>query len=323
MNWTRIERKVHRFGFVSMGCPCELHLETPDVTLAESVAARAKAEVDRLDRKYSHYRNDSLVARIGACADARVAIEVDSETADLLDFSSLLYRQSAGMFDITAGALTRLWDLRSGRVPGAAEIDRTRRICGWHRVQWQRPRLNLGAVGMRLDLGGVVKEYAADRAARICRDAGLRSGLVDLGGDICVIGRHLDGGSWLAGITAPRGERRAIADISLSQGALATSGDYERVMLVDGRRYSHIIDPVSGYPVESYASISVVAASCLVAGAASTIGMLLGVQAGKRWLQTLGLPYLCIDADGDMHGSLRDAGAPAALPMPNPHPAAT
>jgi thiamine biosynthesis lipoprotein len=90
----------------------------------------------------------------------------------------------------------------------------------------------------------------------------------------------------------------------LRSGGLATSGDYERVMIVDGHRYSHIVDPVSGWPVESFASVSVVAGSCLVAGAASTLGMLLGVDAGYAWLHKLGLPFLCIDADGKASGSL-------------------
>ena len=108
----------------------------------------------------------------------------------------------------------------------------------------------------------------------------------------------------LAGIKAPRDTTRAIAQIELQRGGLATSGDYERVMIVDGRRYSHIVDPLTGYPVESFASVSVVADSCLVAGAASTLGMLLGLEAGYAWLRDLGLPFLCIDADGKASGTL-------------------
>jgi thiamine biosynthesis lipoprotein len=157
---------------------------------------------------------------------------------------------------------------------------------------------------MRLDLGGVVKEYAADRAAQLCREVGVDRGVVDLGGDLAVVGVHADGSPWLAGIKAPRNPDSAIAQIELRSGGLATSGDYERVMIVDGRRYSHIIDPVSGYPIESYASVSVLADSCLVAGAASTLGMLLGVEAGYEWLQGLGLAFLCIDAEGNASGTL-------------------
>lgn len=295
---------MHQFRFNAMGCPCELQLETADAESARAAAALAQAEVDRLDRKYSHYRDDSLVARIGASADAGTSIDVDDETADLLDFSTTLHAQSGGRFDITTGALTKLWDLQNRRVPSDSEIASALAQCGWHRVVWQRPRLQLGVPGMRLDLGGVVKEYAADRAAQCCRDAGIAHGLVDLGGDIAVIGAHVDGTPWLAGIKAPRDTRRALAKIELHSGGLATSGDYERAMVVDGRRYSHIIDPISGYPVESFTSVSVLAETSLVAGAASTLGMLLGPQAGYEWLQGLGLPFLCIDSEGKASGTL-------------------
>lgn len=304
MNQARRSAHVHRFGFNAMGCPCELQLETRDRELAHAAAALAQAEVERLDRKYSHYRDDSLVAQIGASADAGTHVDVDDETADLLDFSATLHAQSSGRFDITAGALTKLWDLQSGRVPSDDEIRSTLARCGWHRVVWQRPRLKLGVPGMRLDLGGVVKEYAADRAAQCCRDAGTIHGVVDLGGDLAVIGAHQDDSAWLAGIKAPRDPSHAIAKIAVHRGGLATSGDYERCLLVDGRRYSHIIDPVSGYPVESFASVSVLAETCLVAGAASTLGMLLGPQTGFAWLQGLGLPFLCIGADGKTSGTL-------------------
>ena len=303
MTNARARYAIHPYRFSSMGCPCELQLEA-EADVAARAAAAAQAEVDRLDRKYSHYRDDSLVAQIGASADAGESIVVDNETADLLDFSATLHAQSGGRFDITAGTLTKLWDLQSGRVPGMAAIERARARTGWSRVSWQRPHLRLGVPGMRLDLGGVVKEYAADRAAQVCRDTGIVHGIVDLGGDLAVVGPHADHSPWLAGIKAPRDTSRAFAQIELHRGGLATSGDYERSMVVDGRRYSHIVDPVSGYPVESFASVSVVADSCLVAGAASTLGMLLGLQAGYDWLSGLGLPFLCIDAEGNASGSL-------------------
>jgi len=294
---------IHPFRFNAMGCPCVLQLEAEASSVARAAAA-ARAEVDRLDRKYSHYRDDSLIALIGAAADAGQSIDVDNETADLLDFAAMLHAQSNGRFDITAGALTKLWDLHGARVPEPPAIADALARTGWHRVDWQRPRLHLKISGMRLDLGGIVKEYAADRAAQLCRETGVDHGLVDLGGDITVIGPHADGSAWLAGIKAPQDTTHAIAQIELDRGGLATSGDYERVMIVDGRRYSHIVDPLSGYPAESFASVSVVADSCLVAGAASTLGMLLGPTEGHAWLRGLGLPFLCIDANGVTSGTL-------------------
>jgi len=306
VNSAHERRLIHRFDFNAMGCPCALQLEA-DAEVAARAAAAAQAEVDRLDRKYSHYRDDSLVAQIGASADAGESIVVDTETADLLDFSATLHAQSGGRFDITSGALTRLWDLQNVRIPDAAAIERARACCGWDRVEWKRPHLRLGVKGMRLDLGGVVKEYAADRAAQVCRDVGIVHGIVDLGGDLAVVGAHPDGSPWLAGIKSPRATSRAFAQIELHAGGLATSGDYERAVIVDGRRYSHIVDPASGIPVESFSSVSVVADSCLVAGAASTLGMLLGLRAGHDWLLGLGLPFLCIDADGNASGTLAGA----------------
>lgn len=298
--------ELHRFAFNAMGCPCALQVEA-DAVGAQRAAAAVKAEVDRLDRKYSHYRDDSLVAMIGASADGGDSIVLDNESADLLDFSATLHAQSGGRFDITAGALTRLWDLQQQRVPDGAVLAEARARCGWQRVEWQRPRLRLGVAGMRLDLGGVVKEYAADRAAEICRQNGIRHGIVDLGGDLAVIGAHADGSAWLAGIKAPRNPANVYASIELDRGGLATSGDYERVMIVDGKRYSHIVDPTNGRPVDSFASVSVLAASCLVAGAASTVAMLLGLEQGAAYLRELGLPWLAVDADGRTRGTIEVA----------------
>jgi thiamine biosynthesis lipoprotein len=293
-----------RYAFSSMGCPCEIHIEHDNEVHALDAARAAEAEVQRLDAKYSHYRDDSLIGDFARASNAGIALDVDEETGNLLDFSAALCAQSEGRFDISAGPLIRLWDLHSGRVPSAEEIDAVRTHCGWNRVQWNRPHLSFDVAGMRLDLGGVVKEYAADRAAKVCRDHGIAHGVVDLGGDLALIGPHGDGAPWRVGIKAPLAPGAAAAEIDLAHGALATSGDYERVMIVEGHRYSHILDPRSGMPVESFASVSVIADSCLVAGSASTLAMLFGLERGAAWLRELGLPHLTIDAQGRMAGNI-------------------
>jgi FAD:protein FMN transferase len=282
------------FSFAAMGCPCALHIETESQTQAQQAFAIAEAELRRLDGKYSHYRDDSLIAEWAAHAGSEAPLSVDDETAALLDFAAMLHEQSAGRFDITAGTLTQLWDLRGATLPSASAISDALTRVGWQRLQWQRPRLSIPIPGMRVDLGGIVKEYAADRVALLCRDAGFQHGMVDLGGDLAVIGAHHDGSAWRVGIKSPHAPDQASAHIDISSGGLATSGDYERCLIVDGRRYSHIIDPRSGMPIDSFASVSVSAPSCLVAGAAATLAMLLGVEEGARYLTDLGLPHLCL-----------------------------
>lgn len=294
--------EVYKFEFSTMGCPSALHVEAATENLAQAAYATTRAECERLDRKYSHYRGDSLVADL--TRHAGEAVEVDEETANLLDFAAALHAQSGGLFDITSGALTRLWDAQRGRLPTAGEIAQAKQVSGWQRMQWQRPLLRLTVAGMRLDLGGLVKEYAADRCAELCRDAGVTSGVVDLGGDLALIGAHRDGAPWIVGIKAPRVPGRASARIELPRGGLATSGDYERVLIVDGRRYSHIVDPRDGTPVRSFASISVVADSCLIAGAAATLAMLQGLDRGGGYLRELGLPHLCIEDNGHISGDI-------------------
>jgi thiamine biosynthesis lipoprotein len=293
---------VYKFDFSTMGCPCTLHLEADTATTAQAALAATLAECERLDRKYSHYRDDSLIAHIATRPGEH--FEVDEETANLLDFAATLYAQSDGMFDITAGPLTRLWDAQRGRVPTPDEIARALCVTGWKYVGWTRPTLQLQRHGMHIDLGGLVKEYAADRCAQLCREAGITSGVVDLGGDLALIGPHCDGTPWVVGIKAPRTPGRASARIELPRGGLATSGDYERALIIDGRRYSHIVDPRSGVPVQSFASVSVVADSCLIAGAAATLAMLLGVERGGAYLRELGLPHLCIEDDGRVSGDI-------------------
>jgi thiamine biosynthesis lipoprotein len=301
-----------------MGSPCELHLHADSEARFEAVAEAALAEVARLERKYSRYREDSLASQINARAGDPDGIDLDGETASLLDYAELAWAQSDGLFDISSGVLRRAWNFRSGRLPAREEIAALQPLVGWDKLRWQRPHLTLLVPGMQLDFGGYVKEYAADRVAALCRELGLRHGLVDLGGDLAVVGPHPDGSPWRVGIRHPRAPEGAIASLALSAGGIATSGDYERCLLADGRRYSHLLNPKTGWPVHGLASVTVAASHCLVAGTASTIAMLKGKRGGAAWLDRLGLPSLRVDAHGNLSGSL----APAACPAGTQHHAA-
>lgn len=277
--------RLLRHRFRAMGSPCALHLYGGLAAVDAAVS-----EVARLERKYSRYRADSLASRINRSAGDARGIWVDEETALLLDYADVCHRESGGAFDITSGVLRH----------GPWALPRV----GWWRVRWEAPRLVLPRAGMEIDFGGYVKEYAADRVAELCRRAGAPSGLVDLGGDLAVIGPHPDGEAWVVGIRDPARPDCAAASIAVYRGAVATSGNYERYMVVDGKRYGHLLDPRTGWPVESFASVSVVAGHCLIAGTASTIAMLRGLVAGAQWLEELGLPHLRLSWDGELAGTL-------------------
>ncbi len=298
--------RLERYPFSAMGSPCELRLWGPDAGLLDRVARQGIAEVARLEAKYSRYRDDSLASRINRSAGDPAGVEVDDETAGLLDYAETCFEQSGGLFDITSGILRRVWNFKEGRVPEPAEVDNVRRCIGWQRVRWRRPRLVLPLTGMELDFGGYVKEYAVDRVAELCRGQGVLHGLVDLGGDLGVIGPHPDGKPWIVGIRHPRRPGSAMATLPLGAGGLASSGDYERCMVVDGKRYGHILNPKTGWPMNGLVSVSVAASHCLIAGTASTIAMLKGVREGKGWLDELGLSNLRVDPAGQISGTLAE-----------------
>ena len=296
--------RLRRYAFRAMGGPCELKLYGALAEFVDRVAETAIKEARRLERKYSRYRDDSLTTAINRSAGDPCGIEVDPETARLLDYADTCFRQSGGLFDITSGVLREVWDLRSGRVPTPGEVDAVRRRVGWQRVRWERPRLVLADPEMQLDFGGLVKEYAVDRCAECCRALGIQHGLVDLGGDLAPIGPHPDGKPWTVGIRDPRSPHTALASVPVARGGIASSGDYERFMIVDGVRYGHILDPRTGWPVAGLAGVSVIAPSCLIAGTASTIAMLKGERDGAAWLDELGLANLRVTQSGDVSGTI-------------------
>jgi thiamine biosynthesis lipoprotein len=294
--------KPYRFSFKAMGSPNELQLFAETAAEAEALAESAIAEVERLEARYSRYRDDSLLAAINRAAASGNSITVDEETAGLLNYAATCHRESGGLFDITSGLLGRLWRFDRGALPDPAELERLLDRIGWDKVSWTPPVLAFPVPGMALDFGGIVKEYAADRVAALCRRHGVEHGLVNLGGDIAAIGPRPDGQPWRIGIRHPRRPGELAETLCLYTGALATSGDYERCLIVDGVRYSHILNPKTGWPVRHLASVSVVADLCMVAGSAATIAMLMEA-AGPKWLEDLTLPHYWMDQDGQFKAS--------------------
>lgn len=295
--------QLHQRSFRAMGGPCSVQVYTTDAAQADLSMAAAEAEVRRIEAKYSRYRDDSVVGRINAAAGSGQDIAIDDETAQLLAIAARLHEQSDGRFDITSGILRRVWDFKAGQPPAAAAVAELLPLIGWQHVHWSGGHVQLGRTGMELDFGGFGKEYAADRAAAVLAAGGIRHGLVELGGDISVVGPHPDGSPWLVGIRHPRHPDQVLASIPVSQGGLATSGDYERCIVTATGRYSHILDARSGWPVDGLASLTIAAPQCLLAGAACTLGMLQG-QGAPDWLADCPYPWLAVTTAMQLHGTL-------------------
>jgi FAD:protein FMN transferase len=294
---------VHRFR--ALGSDNEIQLHAESEGWAARLAHIGVAEANRIEAKYSRYLEASLTTTINRAAGGGW-VDIDVETAGLLDYADACYRQSDGLFDLTSGVLRRVWNFREARVPDAEAVAALLPLIGWESVEREATRIRLPKSGMELDFGGIGKEYCADRVATVMADAGARHGLVNLGGDIRVVGPHPDGAPWTVGIRHPRADNSVLALAKLAEGALATSGDYERYFELDGKRYCHMLDPCTGYPVATMQSVTVVAPLCTVAGGVCTLAMLRG-DAGLRFLMNQGFPYIAVDSQGKVHNALAAA----------------
>jgi thiamine biosynthesis lipoprotein len=273
-----------------MGGPCEVLAEIADEVAARRLVNAIAACAWRIEAKFSRYRTDNIVARINAPAGDPV--EVDDETAHLLDFAASMHYLSKGLFDVTSGVLRKAWAFDGGdRIPARAEVDALLPLVGWSKVRWKRPVIRLRP-GMQIDFGGIGKEYAVDQsviAAARLSDAAV---LVNFGGDLAVT-RARDGERpWRVGIEGiGGGAPRAAKLVDLGAGALATSGATYRYVESNGQRLPHILDPRDGQPVRGAPrSITVAAPTCTNAGMLTTLAMLRGAGA-EQFLDSEGVRH--------------------------------
>jgi thiamine biosynthesis lipoprotein len=272
-----------------MGSPCELLVETDSGALAQRLAAYARDEANRVDRKYSRYRPDSVISALNGARGKRR--RVDEETARLIEYGAALWRMSEGRFDLTSGVLRQAWNFDEGPVRAdPARIPALLARIGWQRVTWEPPFLTLPE-GIEIDLGGIGKEYAVDRVADFAAAHTDAPVLVNFGGDLRCTGTPPTNGAWLVGIESLTRAGEAARRIELATGALATSGDTKRHVVIDGVRYGHIFDARTGWPApDAPRSVTVAADTCSQAGSYSTLAMLRGAGA-ESFLDAEGISY--------------------------------
>lgn len=288
--------------FQAMASPCEVIMEVDDRRQAELLLRIAEQEARRIEQKFSRYLKDNIIYQINNSNGSAVA--VDEETANLLDYADQCYQISDGMFDITSGILRKAWHFDgSDNLPSQQQVSVVLDQIGWQKVSWKRPTILLKK-NMEIDFGGIGKEYAVDRTMQLLRKQSSASLLVNFGGDVCVSGPRQKGHGWSVGIENPdnpllestKDAATAPSQVfELMHGGIATSGDARRFLIKDGVRYSHIINPKTGWPTANAPrSVTVAASSCTEAGILATLSILQGADA-KSFLQSQGVTHWCID----------------------------
>lgn len=273
--------------FTAMASPCEVQLRDVSRSTAEQVLKRVAGEAWRVEQRFSRYRDDNIVAALQRANGEWLA--VDEEFERLLAYADTCWQLSGGRFDVTSGVLRRVWRFDgSDRVPSADQVATLLPLIGWDRVERRPGQIRLPA-GMELDLGGIGKEYAVDRALLLAREHTDADLLLNFGGDLVADGKT----PWQIGIENLQ-QNGVAGQIPLARGAVATSGDSRRFLLRDGKRYSHILDPRTGWPVQGGPhSVTVAAARCTEAGMLATLALLQGAGA-EPFLRAQGVRYWCL-----------------------------
>jgi thiamine biosynthesis lipoprotein len=279
---------LRRLSFPALGTTCEVQYAADDPAQAARFETAAVAWVHAFEAKYSRFRPDSLVSRINAAA-GREWVAIDPEMEQMLKLCETLHFMTQGVLDATALPLIRLWNYKAEApvVPTIQQIADARLMVGWAKVQRAPGKVFLPLPGMALDFGGFGKEYAVDVVAQIAVDHGIANVLVDFGHDLRALGAPPGRPAWHIGLEDPVHPGTASVSVAL-QGSkgIASSGDYIRGFTAAGKRYGHIIDPRTGWPVANGCQqATVIAGTCLQAGVLSTTAFVLGVPKGIEFIQ--------------------------------------
>jgi FAD:protein FMN transferase len=285
--------------FFAMASPCHLLINTQDQTIAHKIAELCINEVKRIEQKYSRYLVGNICHKINTSQGKPIAI--DEETFRLLQYAQQLHHMSDGLFDITSGVLAKLWQFKPNATPPeSSKVKAILQHIGFNRLQFTESELTLECK-MQLDFGGLVKEYCVDACAKLIQPLAEKfkiSFLINLGGDLVAMNLNPSHLPWHIGIESFENntlEHQANNEkiIQLSQGAVATSGSANRYFDYQGKRYAHILNPRTGYPIEGAPrSVTTFAQTCTLAGSLSTLAQLQGAKA-EQFLQQQGVEYLC------------------------------
>ncbi|TPH12842.1 FAD:protein FMN transferase [Litorilituus lipolyticus] len=266
-------------NFQAMASPCEIIIQSQDKQLAQRLASKVCTEVWRIEHKYSRYRTDSLCQQINT--NGGLPTPIDEETFLLLNFAEQCYHLSDGLFDITTGILRKAWQFSPNHeVPEQSNIDSLLKYIGWQKVKYNQHQVTLPEK-MEIDFGGIAKEYAVDKAILLAKSITDSPVLINLGGDLAVTSPLKQNKPWQVAIEHPTlTKQQPDMIIALVSGGLATSGDSKRYLIKEGKRFGHVLNAKTGWPIENAPrSITVVAPQCTQAGVLATLALLQGERA--------------------------------------------
>jgi len=266
-----------------MGVPWSITVFATDTDAGRQAIDAGFAEAERIERLLSDYDPESELSRLSAAAPTPHPVRVGDDLWSVLVRADEIHGLSGGAFDPTIGPLTTLWrqSRRSGHLPRPDRLAAAREAVGWHlvRLDPDRRTVALSRPGMRIDPGGIGMGYAVDRVLTVLGERGIASAMVDASGDVGVSAAPPGTAGWRVRVDAVPGADEG-ETLVLVNAAVTTSGDARQFVEIDGRRYSHIVDPRSGIGVGGPAAVTVIAADCTTADALATAASVLGPEAG-------------------------------------------
>jgi len=291
---------LYKYHQVAMGTVIEITLIADDEEAANKASLQAFQEIKRIETLMSPWLDSSDVTRINRSA-GKERVKVSPETFEVIQKAQEISELSEGGFDISIGPLTGLWrEAREKKTPPSIEdVKEKLNLVNFKNIEMdQEGKVFLKKKGMAIDLGGIAKGYAVDRAFDVLRSLGYKNLIVNAGGDLRVGGLK-NNQPWSIGIQNPRESKKILARISVSDMAVATSGDYERFFIYEGKRYHHIFNPKDGFPTDDCQSVTVLCKEGMIADALATAVFVLGREKGYSLCQKLdGVKCLIVDKEG-------------------------
>ncbi|MEO8404223.1 MAG: FAD:protein FMN transferase [Chitinophagaceae bacterium] len=300
--------QLHRQVMKLMGNRFEISVVGDDPTLANEFIQEAVNEIRRIEKLFTTFDESSQTNLINRNAGI-APVKVDREMFDLIERSKRISAITQGAFDITYGSVDkRLWnfDQTMTSLPDKNTAARMVRLINYNNVILDAASCTvfLKEKGMRIGFGGIGKGYAAEKAKAILVNKGVSSGIVNAAGDLTAWGYQPGGKPWTIGIADPNAARNSFSYLDITNTSIATSGNYEKFILVDGKKYSHTIDPKTGMPVRGIKSVTIICPNAEIADAMATPVMIMGIKVGLDMINQInGLNCIIVDENDTIHTS--------------------